>query len=72
MDRDEESFDLDDDFTTENDSGGDHDLDRYIDRVSKKTKPSAKRPKAAWSQLEDVLADRRLKRQLDDFQYDEL
>ena len=72
MERDEDSFDLDDEFT-DSDSGGEQDLDRFIDRVNiKKTKPSVNRAKAAWSQLEDVLADRRLKRQLDDFQYDEL
>lgn len=71
MSRDEDSFDLDDEFTTDNDNGGDQDLDRFIDRVNKKAKSTTKRGKAAWSQLEDVLADRRLKRQLDDFQYDE-
>jgi hypothetical protein len=72
VDRDEESFDLDDEFAGESDSGGDRDLDRFMDRVNKKVKPAAKRGKAAWSQLEDVLADRRLKRQLDDFDYDEV
>jgi len=72
VDRDEDSFNLDDEFIGDNDAGSDRDLDRFIDRVNKKSKTTPKRGKAAWSQVEDALADRQLRRQLDDFQYDEL
>jgi hypothetical protein len=64
-----EDFNLDDDF----DTAGEEDLDRFIvtgDRRAKTT--GRKTPKAAWSRVEDVLADRRLARELqDDFDLDE-
>lgn len=67
--RDTESFDLDDDFLGEaapQEEGTDY--DRFLDRVDRRTRPvPGKRGKAAWSKLEEVLADRKLKRDLSDF-----
>ena len=37
----------------------------------KKVQPGNKKGKAAWSKLEDVLAERRLQKQLEDFEDDE-
>jgi hypothetical protein len=62
MERDEERFDLDEEFVS---SGEDEDYDRFIDRVDRR-KPVVKRGKAAWSKLEDVLAEKRLQKQLKD------
>lgn len=67
MERDDEHFDLDDDFVAQSDE--DQDYDRFIDR-EKRVRPSntaAKKGKAAWSKLEDVLAERRLQKELQDF-----
>jgi hypothetical protein len=62
MERDEENFDLDDEFT----AGADNeDYDRFIDRVDRR-KQAVKRGKAAWSKLEDVLAEKRLQKELKD------
>ncbi len=41
------------------------DYDRFIDRVDRR-KQAVKRGKAAWSKLEDVLAEKRLQKQLKD------
>ena len=64
--RDTESFDLDDDFlgeTTAQEEGNDY--DRFLDRVDRRTRPvPGKRGKAAWSKLEDVLADKKLEKDL--------
>ena len=68
MERDEEQFDLEDDFNSSNDED---DYDRFIDRVDRRKQQPTKRGKAAWSKLEDVLAERRLRKQLQDG-YDEL
>ncbi|MFO1377462.1 MAG: hypothetical protein U1F14_10705 [Steroidobacteraceae bacterium] len=60
MERDEDHFDLDEDFLS-----GDEDAqaaDRFLD---KRVKPGAsKKGQAAWSRLEDLLAERRLEREL--------
>jgi len=60
MERDEDRFDLDEDFLS-----GDEDAqaaDRFLD---KRVKPGAsKKGQAAWSRLEDLLAERRLQREL--------
>jgi hypothetical protein len=53
MERDEEHFDLDQEFTA---GAEDVDYDRFIERVDRR-KPVIKRGKAAWSKLEDVLAE---------------
>jgi hypothetical protein len=67
VERDEDHFDLDDDFVAESDDS--QDIDKFIDRG--RSRPSgnsaAKKGKAAWSKLEDVLAERRLQKELDDF-----
>ena len=64
--RDTESFDLDEEFL-----GGvseeSTDYDRLLDRVDKRRNTPAKRGKAAWSRLEEVLADKKLEKDLRDF-----
>ena len=55
-----EEFSLDDDF----DSDGEEDLDKIIVVGDRRPKPGRKSPQAAWSKLEDVLAERRLAREL--------
>jgi hypothetical protein len=65
--RDPERFDIDDDFLSEQEDGNDY--DRILDRVDKRTRDKAKQKvgKAAWSKLEEVLAERKLKRDLSDY-----
>ncbi len=67
MERDEEHFDLDEEFVA---GGEEEDYDRFIDRVDRR-KPVVKRGKAAWSKLEDVLAEKRLQKALKDV-YDDV
>ena len=71
--RDDEHFDIDDDFVAESDE--DQNFDRFIDKVDRRARPSAakdtKKGKAAWSKLEDVLAERKLKKELNDFDDEE-
>jgi hypothetical protein len=67
MERDDDHFDLDDDFVAES-SDEDTQFERYIDRRPRPDKGGAvKKGKAAWSKLEDVLAERRLQKELKDF-----
>lgn len=68
VERDSDRFDLDDEFVAENDE--EQGFDRFIDsrRARPGAKDTAKKGKAAWSKLEDVLAERRLKKELNDFQ----
>jgi len=64
--RDNESFDLDEEFlsgATEDST----DYDRLLDRVDKRARTQVKRGKAAWSRLEEVLADKKLEKDLRDF-----
>ena len=64
MERDEEHFDLDEEFVA---GAEEEDYDRFIDRVDRRTQAAAeKRGKAAWSKLEDVLAEKRLQKELKD------
>jgi hypothetical protein len=42
------------------------DYDRFIERVDRR-KQAVKKGKAAWSKLEDVLAEKRLQKELKDF-----
>lgn len=67
MERDEDHFDLDDDFVAESDDS--QDIDKFIDRGRARPSSNAavKKGKAAWSKLEDVLAERRLQKELDEF-----
>jgi hypothetical protein len=67
--REDEHFELDDEFLADAEAE-EPDYDRLLDRVDrKKVKPGTK-GKAAWSKLEDVLAERRLKKELQDFEDD--
>ena len=68
--RDNESFDLDDELLTPPEDGTDY--DRLLDRVDKRVRNQGKRGKAAWSKLEEVLADRKLEKDLRDIYDDEL
>ncbi|MFO7276463.1 MAG: hypothetical protein DIU56_005450 [Pseudomonadota bacterium] len=68
--RDTESFDLDDDFLSGVEDGTDY--ERLLDRVDKRVRTQGKRGKAAWSRLEEVLADRKLERDLRDVYEEDL
>jgi hypothetical protein len=67
--RDEEHFELDEEFLADAEAE-EPDYDRLIDRVDRKKVQPGKKGKAAWSKLEDVLAERRLKKALEDFEDD--
>jgi hypothetical protein len=73
MERDDDHFDLDDDFVAESDE--DQSYEKFIDPSTRRSRPSAsaaaKKGKAAWSKLEDVLAERRLQKELKDFEEEE-
>ena len=65
MERDEEHFDLDEEFVA---GAEEEDYDRFIDRVDRsKQAVAVKKGKAAWSKLEDVLAEKRLQKELKDY-----
>lgn len=68
--RDTENFDLDEEFLGATEDPNDY--DRLLDRVDKRVRSQGKRGKAAWSRLEEVLADRKLERDLRDFYDDEV
>jgi hypothetical protein len=66
--RNEEAFDLEDEFLGESSSAEqDGDLDRLI--VVERRPKGPKRPvqQSAWSRVEDVLAEKRLQRELEEF-----
>jgi hypothetical protein len=64
--RDNERFDIDEDFIVEQEEGNDY--DRLLDRVDKRSRDKSKKVgKAAWSKLEEVLAERKLKKDLSEF-----
>ena len=65
--RENERFDLDEEFLVEQEDGNDY--DRILDKVDKRARDKGKKGKAAWSKLEEVLADRKLERDLQDFDY---
>ena len=68
MERDEEHFDLDDEFVA---GAEEENYDRFIDRVDRRKQAAAvKKGKAASSKLEDVLAEKRLQKELKDFYED--
>jgi hypothetical protein len=68
--RDGEGFDLDDEFTVEAEESTDY--DSMLARVDKRVRQQpGKRGKAAWSKLEEVLADRQLEKDLRDVFDDE-
>lgn len=63
-----DEFNLDDGY----DGDGEEDLDKFIVVGDRRPKPGRRTPQAAWSRVEDVLADRRLARELqDDYGLDE-
>ena len=64
--RDNEGFDLDEEFLTTPPEDG-TDYDRLLDRVDRRVRTQGKRGKAAWSRLEEVLADKKLEKALKDF-----
>ncbi len=63
-----DEFTLEDAFEAE----AEDDLDKLIVVPGGRPKPGRRSPQAAWSRLEDVLNERRLKRELtDDYEIDE-
>lgn len=70
--RNDESFDLEDEFLGETSSDQDGDLDKLI--VVERRPKGPRRPvqQSAWSKVEDVLAERRLKRELSEYDPDEI
>ena len=63
--RDNESFDLDEEFLAEAEDNTDY--DSMLNKVERRVRAqpgTPKRGKAAWSRLEEVLADRRLEKDL--------
>jgi len=69
VERDDGSFDIDDEFVVASEDEPDYDrLMERADRRARATNPAAvKKGRAAWSKLEDVLAEKRLQKQLLDF-----
>jgi hypothetical protein len=67
VERDEEHFDLDDEFVAESEESQDY--DKFIERRPRPPSGSnaVKKGKAAWSKLEDVLAEKRLQKELEEF-----
>jgi len=71
VERDGDHFDLDDDFVAPVEDEPDYDrLMERADRRARATSQAVKKGKAAWSKLEDVLAEKRLQKQLQDFDED--
>jgi hypothetical protein len=70
VERDDDHFDLDEEFVAETDEAAGY--EKFIDPGGRRARPSAataaKKGKAAWSKLEDVLAERRLQKELKDFE----
>ena len=64
--RDDEHFDIDDEFLGEAEES--QDFDPLIERTERRPKAqvAGKRGKAAWSRVEDVLAERQLEKELRD------
>jgi hypothetical protein len=70
--RNDESFDLEDEFLGESSAEPDGDLDKLI--VVERRPKGQRRPvqQSAWSKVEDALAERRLKRELSEYDPDEV
>jgi hypothetical protein len=64
--REDEHFDIDDEFLGEAEEA--HEFDPLLERPERRPKaaPPGKRGKAAWSRVEDVLAERQLLKELRD------
>jgi len=67
--RDSENFDIDEEFVAEAEDSTDY--DGLLARVDKRVRNQGKRGKAAWSRLEEVLADRKLEKDLKEIFDDE-
>ena len=67
--RDSENFDLDEEFVAEAEDSTDY--DGLLARVDKRVRSQGKKGKAAWSKLEEVLADRKLEKDLRELFHDE-
>jgi hypothetical protein len=69
--REDEHFDIDEEFLGEAEES--HDFDPLIERAERRPKATAvaKRGKAAWSRVEDVLAERQLEKELREIFEDE-
>jgi len=65
--RNEEAFDLEDEFLGESSSDQDGDLDRLIVVERRPKGPRRPTQQSAWSRVEDALAERRLQRELSEF-----
>ena len=73
VERDSGTFDLDDELLGEVAPVEENsDYDRFLDRVDRRAKPTpGKRGKAAWSKVEEVLADKQLAKELREVYDDE-
>ncbi len=60
----QDGFNLDEEYLAEPPAEEGSDYDRMIDRADKRVRSQPKRGRAAWSRLEEVLAERRLERDL--------
>ena len=60
--RDSENFDIDEEFVAEAEDSTDY--DGLLARADKRARTQGKKGKAAWSKLEEVLADRKLEKDL--------
>jgi hypothetical protein len=69
--REDEHFDIDDEFL--GDAEESQDFEPIMERTERRPKaaPAGKRGKAAWSRVEDVLAERQLEKELRDIFEDE-
>ena len=72
-DRDSDSFEIDEDLLGESNLQEENqDYDRFLDRVERRGRPvPGKRGKAAWSKLEEVLAEKKLAKDLREIYDDE-
>ena len=71
--RDSDSFEIDEDLLGETPMQEEgQDYDRFLDRVDRRARPvPGKRGKAAWSKLEEVLAEKKLAKDLREVYDDE-
>ena len=67
----DDHFDIDDEFLGESEENSD--FEPMLERAERRQKapPPGKRGKAAWSRVEDVLAERQLEKELRDIFEDE-
>ncbi len=68
--RENERFDLDEEYLVESEDSTDY--DGLLARVDKRARAQGKRGKAAWSRLEEVLAERKLEKELRDIFEDDV